>query len=158
MADFCTIMTVVPTGGIDLSSEGPLGCGPTDWCGVDFVFGFDDAVEPPPWLAVDEVETEVAELVAGADPLLAEGTPEALPPAAESELDAPPHAASSSIRDPSPVAAAQRLLRITSPIHRDGSRSPGPAISGLRASRYKAPPGRQAARPGNAAALSGLSC
>src|SRR5579871_1258638 len=108
MADFCTIMTVVPTGGIDLSSEGPLGCGPTDWCGVDFVFG--DAVEPPPWLDVDEVDTEVAELAAGADPLLAEGAPEALPPAAE--FDDPPHAASSRTRDPSPVAAAQRLLRI----------------------------------------------
>jgi hypothetical protein len=32
MADFCTMMTVVPTGGIDWSSL--LGCGPTEWWGV----------------------------------------------------------------------------------------------------------------------------
>src|SRR5579862_2929622 len=116
MADFCTIMTVVPTGGIDRSAAAPLGCGPTDLWGVAFAL----AVAPPPWLAVEAADTE--DVAAGADPLLAAGWPEA-PPATELEPDDPPHAASSSTSDPSPVAAAHPLLRITSPIHRDGPRS-----------------------------------
>ena len=36
MADFCTIMTVVPTGGMDWSP--PLGSGATDLCGLAFFF------------------------------------------------------------------------------------------------------------------------
>jgi hypothetical protein len=112
MADFCTIMTVVPTGGIDRSSAGPLGCGPTDLCGVAFAVAV--AVEPPPWLDVDAAVADDAS-GAGADPLLDEGWLEA-PPAAVVGLDDPPHAASSSTSDPSPVAAAHPLLRITSPI------------------------------------------
>src|SRR5437763_1773888 len=100
MADFCTIMTVVPTGGIDRSSAGPLGCGPTDLCGVAFAFAVDVAVAP--WLDVDASVADDA-AAAGADPLLAEGRPEA-PPAAEVVPDDPPHAASSSTSDPSPVA------------------------------------------------------
>src|SRR6185437_11432211 len=114
MADFCTMMTVVPTGGIDRSSAGPLGCGPTDLCGVAFAFAEEVAVEPVPWL---EVDTPVADDAAGAgaDPLLDDGRLEAPPPAAEVPDD-PPHAASSSTSDPSPVAAAHPLLRITSPI------------------------------------------
>ena len=82
--------------------------------GVAFAFAEDVGVEPVPWLDVD---TPVADDAAGAgaDPLLAEGKPEAPPPAAEVPDD-PPHAASSSTSDPSPVAAAHPLLRITSPI------------------------------------------
>jgi hypothetical protein len=115
MADFCTIMTVVPTGGIDRSSAGPLGCGPTDLCGVAFALAV--AVALLPWLDVDAADTEdVAEVAGADDPLLDEGRLEA-PPAAVVGLDDPPHAASSSISDPSPVAAAHPLLRITSPIH-----------------------------------------
>src|SRR5581483_8323639 len=114
MADFCTIMTVVPTGGIDRSSAAPLGCGPTDLCGLAFAFPVD--VEPPPWLDVEAAVSDDA-AGAGADPLLAAGWPEAPPPSAEVELpDDPPHAASSSTSDPSPVAAVHPLLRITSPI------------------------------------------
>src|SRR5690348_9286532 len=147
MADFCTMMTVVPTGGIDRSSEGPLGCGPTDLCGVAFAFAVEVAVEPPPWLDVDTPVADDA-AAAGADPLLAEGTPEA-PPAAEVVLlDDPPHAASSSTSDPSPVAAAHPLLRITSPI-------PYGWLARFRASRswprsepVQGVPGPSGARPG----------
>ncbi|MGD0239443.1 MAG: hypothetical protein ABSB59_03835 [Streptosporangiaceae bacterium] len=153
MADFCTIMTVVPTGGIDRSSAGPLGCGPTDLWGVAFAF----AVALLPWLDVDAADTEDAEEVAGADdPLLDEGRLEA-PPAAVVGLDDPPHAASSSTSDPSPVAAAHPLLRITSPIHAGWPAIPRASCSWPRASRYQAFPGRQPARPGNARAVSGLS-
>jgi hypothetical protein len=62
--------------------------------------------------------------VAGADAaLLATGVLDA--PAAVFEPDDPPHAASSSTSDPSPVAAANPLFRITSlQFTRDGS-SPG---------------------------------
>jgi hypothetical protein len=144
MADFCTIMTVVPTGGIDRSSAGPLGCGPTDLCGVAFAVAV--AVEPPPWLDVDAAVADDAS-GAGADPLLDEGWLEA-PPAAVVGLDDPPHAASSSTSDPSPVAAAHPLLRITSPIPRDGSRCSGPVVPGRGASRYKGFPGRQVPGPG----------
>jgi len=141
---------------MDCSSALLLGCGPTDLCGVAFAFAVD--VEPPPWLDVDAAVADDA-AGAGADPLLAEGRPEAPPPAAEVELpDDPPHAASSSTSDPSPVAAVHPLLRITSPISFGwlavslASRS-WPA----GASRYKAFPGRQDARPGNAGALRRLS-
>src|SRR5689334_22829503 len=148
MADFCTMMTVVPTGGIDRSSEGPLGCGPTDLCGVAFAFAVEVAVAPPPGLDVDIPVADDA-AGAGADPLLDEGKLEAPPPAAEVEPPGdPPHAASSSTKDPSPVAAAHPLLRITSPNSRDGSRCSGPAVPGRRASRYKVFPGRQVPGPG----------
>jgi len=105
----------VPTGGIDWSLL--LGCGPTEWWGVADAF----AVAPPPlWLAVDAAETDDAGAAGADDALLVEGWPEAAP-AAEFELEDPPHAASSSTSDPSPVAAAHPLLRITSPIRRNGS-------------------------------------
>ena len=132
MADFCTIMTVVPCGGIDWSPPPLLGCGPTEWWGVALAF----AVEPPPpWLDVDAADTDVAAGAGADDALLAEGWPEAAP-AAELGLDAPPHAASSSISEPSPLAAAHPVLRITSPIRRDGSWSPGPVVPGPGPSRY----------------------
>src|SRR5690242_16059080 len=151
MADFCTMITVVPTGGIDRSSAGPLGCGPTDLCGVAFAFAEDVGVEPVPWLDVD---TPVADDAAGAgaDPLLDDGRLEAPPPAAEVPDD-PPHAASSSTSDPSPVAAAHPLLRITSPISFGW-------LAVFRASRswpqsepVRGVPGPSGARPGNAGAL-----
>jgi hypothetical protein len=108
-------MTVVPIGGIDRSSEGPLGCGPTDLCGVAFAFALDlaVAVDPAFWPDVEAADTE--DVAAGADPLLTAGWPEAAP-ATELELDDPPHAASSRASEPIPAAAANPLLRITSPI------------------------------------------
>jgi len=102
-------MTVVPIGGMD---EMPaLGCGPAVWCGVA------DPGEPgddPPFL--------VAVLAADTDDAGAAGPDDPLPlwtelepaPVAPVGLDDPPHAASSSTSDPSPVAAAHPLLRITS--------------------------------------------
>ena len=151
------MMTVVPTGGIDRSSEGPLGCGPTDLCGVALAFAEEVAVEPPPGLDVDTPVADDA-AAAGADPLLAEGKLEAPPPAAEVELlDDPPHAASSSTSDPSPVAAAHPLLRITSPISFGW-------LAVFRASRswpqsepVQGVPGPSGARPGNTGALRRLS-
>src|SRR5947209_944611 len=113
-------MTVVPTGGIDRSSEGPLGCGPTDLCGVAlalaFAFALAVAVDPALWLDVEAADTE--DVAPRADPLLTAGWPEAAP-ATELEPDEPPHAASSRASEPIPAAAANPLLRITSPIHRD---------------------------------------
>src|SRR6266581_4641077 len=105
MADFCTIMTVVPIAGMDWSP--PLGSGATDLWGLAF--------------AVDPLLVAVAAAVAddaGADdgtaapddPLLASGALDGEPAA---EFDAPPHAASSSTSDPMPAAAAHPLLRIT---------------------------------------------
>src|SRR5512135_1567665 len=139
MADFCTIMTVVPCGGMDCSPALLLGCGPTDLCGVAPAFAVE--VEPPPWLDVDAAVADEA-AGAGADPLLDEGWPEAPPPAAEVELlEDPPHAASSSTSDPSPVAAAHPLLRITSPISFGWLAVSLASHSWPRASRYKALPG-----------------
>jgi hypothetical protein len=104
MADFCTIMTVVPTGGIDWSLL--LGSGPTDLWGLALA----DAVDPALLVAVP---TAVADDAGAApdEPLLASGSLDA-EPAAEFDPDEPPHAASSSTSDPIPVAAAHPLLRI----------------------------------------------
>src|SRR5438034_10126368 len=103
MADFCTIMTVVPIGGIDWSL---LGSGATEW------WAFADAVDPAVLVAVAAaVADDAAEVAAGPEPLLARGALEP-EPAAVFEPGDPPHAASSSTSDPSPVAAAHPLLRI----------------------------------------------
>src|ERR1700684_3556163 len=102
MEDFCTTMTVVPTGG---KTTAPLrGCVPAVWPG----FGLGDEL-PPAFVVADP---EVA--CAGAlDPAtVAWAVLEAVPEAEFDELDDPPHAASSSTSDPSPVAAAHPLLRI----------------------------------------------
>src|SRR5215472_7156926 len=102
-------MTVVPTGGIDWSAL--LGSGATEWWGVA------DAVAPPAVLvAVAAAVADDAPVVGAAEPdepLLATDALDG-EPAAVFEPDAPPHAASSSTSDPSPVAAAHPLLRITS--------------------------------------------
>src|SRR5690242_17756914 len=105
MADFCTIMTVVPTGGMDWSP--PLGSGATDLWGLAFFF----------LALLVAVATAVAD-DAGADDgtvpdaaLLACGALDP-DPAAEFAPE-PPHAASSSTSDPMPAAAANPLLRIT---------------------------------------------
>jgi hypothetical protein len=91
MEDFCTIMTVVPTGG---KLTAPLlGSGPAVW----------------PALA-DEVP--LALVVACADTLDPATVAWSVLEAELDELDDPPHAASSSTSDPSPVAAAHPLLRI----------------------------------------------
>ena len=107
MADFCTIMTVVPTAGMDWSP--PLGSGATDLWGLAFFFG-------PLLVAVAAAVADDAGADDGTaapdDPLLASGALDA-EPAAEFELDDPPHAASSSTSDPMPAAAAHPLLRIT---------------------------------------------
>src|SRR6516164_1690501 len=119
MADFCTIMTVVPTGGIDWSP--PLGSGATDLCALADAEPLADFVAVAAAVA-DDAAVEVG--VAGPDAALL--PPAALDgePAAVFEPD-PPHAASSSTSDPSPVAAANPLLRITSlQFARDGP-SPG---------------------------------
>jgi hypothetical protein len=104
MVVFCTIMTVVPTAGMDWSP--PLGSGATDLWGLAFFL----------WLLV-AVAAAVAD-DAGADDgtvpdaaLLARGALDA-EPAAEFEPD-PPHAASSSTSDPMPAAAAHPLLSIS---------------------------------------------
>jgi hypothetical protein len=105
MADFCTIMTVVPTGGMDWSP--PLGSGATDLWGLAFFF-----------LALLVAVAAAVADDAGADDgtvpdaaLLASGALDA-DPAAEFAPE-PPHAASSSTSDPMPAAAANPLLRIT---------------------------------------------
>lgn len=90
MADFCTTMTVVPTGG---KLTAPLlGCGPP------VVPALGDAL-PPVFVAcavaLDPATVAWSVLEAEFD-----------------ELDDPPHAASSSTSDPSPVAAANPLLRM----------------------------------------------
>src|SRR6185437_13679616 len=101
MADFCTIMTVVPTAGMDWSP--PLGSGATDLWGLAFAF--------------DPLSVAVAADDAGADDgtvpdaaLLASGALDGEPAA---EFGDHPHAASSSTSDPMPAAAAHPLLRIT---------------------------------------------
>jgi len=105
MADFCTIMTVVPAGGIDWSLL--LGSGPTDLWGLACFFD-------PLLVAVAAAVADDAGADDGTVPdaaLLASGAPDA-EPAAEFAPD-PPHAASSSTSDPMPAAAAHPLLRIT---------------------------------------------
>jgi len=108
MADFCTIMTVVPTGGMDWSP--PLGSGATDLCGLALW----DADDPAFLVAVAAAVADDAGADDGTVPdaaLLASGPLDA-DPAAEFEPE-PPHAASSSTSDPMPAAAANPLLRIT---------------------------------------------
>src|ERR1035438_4612724 len=101
MLDFCTISTVVPTGGNDTAPL--LGCGPALLWG----FALDVGVEPPPAVLVAEADE------AALDPAtVAWAVPVAAPAAEVDELDDPPHADSSSTSDPSPVAAAHPLLRI----------------------------------------------
>jgi hypothetical protein len=128
MADFCTIMTVVPTAGMDWSP--PLGSGATDLRGLAFLD--DDA--PAFLVAVAAAVADEAGADDGAVPdaaLLAWGALDA-DPAAEFEPGEPPHAASRSTSDPIPVAAAHPLLRIISPIRKDGTKrsravmTPGP--------------------------------
>jgi hypothetical protein len=128
MADFCTIMTVVPTAGMDWSP--PLGSGATDLRGLAFL---DDGA-PAFLVAVAAAVADEAGADDGAVPdaaLLAWGALDA-DPAAEFEPGEPPHAASSSTSDPIPVAAAHPLLRIISPIRKDGTKrsravmTPGP--------------------------------
>jgi hypothetical protein len=104
MAVFCTIMTVVPTAGMDWSP--PLGSGATDLWGLAFAFD-------PLFVATAVADDAGADdgTAAPDDPLLARGAPDA-ESAAEFEPD-PPHAASSSTSDPMPAAAAHPLLSIT---------------------------------------------
>src|SRR5580698_4591718 len=86
MADFCTTMTVVPTGG--KLTPPLLGCGPAVWPALPaFVVAGAVALDPAT-VAWSVLEAEF------------------------DELDEPPHAASSSTSDPSPVAAANPLLRM----------------------------------------------
>src|SRR5947209_9455279 len=146
-------MTVVPTGGIDRSSEGPLGCGPTDLCGVALAFALALAVDPGLWLDVEAADTEDGP--AGVDPLLTAGWPEAAP-ATELELDDPPHAASSRASEPIPAAAANPLLRITSPISQgwlavSGQPFLGPGRAVTERSRAVRPPGPGTLEPSGSA-------
>src|SRR6185437_12720908 len=104
MADFCTIMTVVPTAGMDWSP--PLGSGATDLCGLAFFLALLVAVAAA---VADDAGADDGTVPDAA--LLASGALDA-DPAAEFEPE-PPHAASSSISDPMPAAAANPLLRIT---------------------------------------------
>src|SRR6185437_14135944 len=104
MADFCTIMTVVPTAGMDWSP--PLGSGATDLWGLAFAFD-------PLLVAVAAAVADDAGADDGTVPdaaLLASGALDGEPAA---EFGDPPHAASSSTSDPMPAAAAHPLLRIT---------------------------------------------
>src|SRR5215470_5915339 len=103
MADFCTIMTVVPTAGMDWLP--PLGSGATDLCGLAFFLAFLVAVAAA---VADDAGADDGTVPDAA--LLASGAPDA-EPAAEFAPD-PPHAASSSTSDPMPAAAAHPLLRI----------------------------------------------
>ena len=105
MADFCTIMTVVPTAGMDWSP--PLGSGATDLWGLAFFF--DPLLVAVATAVADDAGADDG--TAAPDPLLARGALDA-EPAAEFAPD-PPHAASSSTSDPMPAAAANPLLRIT---------------------------------------------
>src|SRR5690348_7043177 len=140
MADFCTIMTVVPTGGIDWSAL--LGSGATEW------WAFADEDDPAVLVAVAAaVADDAAEVAAGPEPLLAAGAPEP-EPAAVFEPDDPPHAASSSTSDPSPVAAAHPLLRIRVSNFARMARSPGTRSGLPGASRVLNAPGRPVAGPG----------
>ena len=109
MADFCTIMTVVPTAGIDWSP--PLGSGATDLWGLAFV----DAVDPALLVAVAAAVADDAGAVDGTPHPTSRCSPAARStrnPPPSSTPDEPPHAASSSTSDPIPVAAAHPLLRI----------------------------------------------
>src|SRR5580658_7291677 len=86
MEDFCTIMTVVPTGG---KLTAPLlGCGPPPALGDALPVAACAVALDPATVAWSVLEAEF------------------------DELDDPPHAASSSTSDPSPVAAAHPLLRM----------------------------------------------
>jgi hypothetical protein len=105
MADFCTIMTVVPTGGMDWSP--PLGSGATDLWGLAFFLALLVAVAAA---VADDAGADDGS-AAPDDPLLASGALDG-EPAAVFELDDPPHAASSSTSDPMPADAANPLLRI----------------------------------------------
>jgi hypothetical protein len=90
MEDFCTIMTVVPTGG---KLTAPLlGCGPVV---PDLGDAFPPVLVVACAVALDPATVAWSVLEAEFD-----------------ELDEPPHAASSSTSDPSPVAAANPLLRM----------------------------------------------
>jgi len=142
-------MTVVPIGGMD---EMPaLGCGPAVWCGV--ADPGEPGDDPPPFL--------VAVLAADTDDAGAAGPDDPLPvwtelepaPVAPVGLDDPPHAASSSTSDPSPVAAAHPLLRITSLHFARMTRSQGSPFQArvpLGRGGNKTLPGRRRYRPGNA--------
>jgi hypothetical protein len=137
MADFCTIMTVVPTAGIDWSP--PLGSGATDLWGLALA----DAVDPALLVAVPTAVADDAGAVDGTapdEPLLASG---ALDP------DEPPHAASSSTSDPIPVAAVHPLLRIRVS-HSQGWPGPAEPVRTPGRAGYKTHPGRHAVRPGSA--------
>jgi hypothetical protein len=130
MADFCTIMTGVPTAGIDWSP--PLGSGATDLWGLALA----DAVDPAFLVAVPTAVAVDAGAVDGTapdEPLLASGPLDA-EPAAEFDPDEPPHAASSSTSDPIPVAAAHPLLRIRVS-HSQGWPGPGEPRQDAWASR-----------------------
>src|SRR5260370_13036334 len=144
MGECCTIMTVVPIGGMD---EMPaLGCGPAVWCGDEV------GDDPPPFLvAVLAADTDDAGAAGPDDPLPLETELEPAP-VAPVGLDDPPHAASSSTSDPSPVAAAHPLLRITSSPSRKDDSLPGEARprpgSRRRRGGNKTLPGRRGDRPG----------
>src|SRR5580658_1604464 len=90
MEDFCTTMTVVPAGG--KLTPPLLGCGPA------VLPAFGDAL--PAFVVACAVALDPATVAWSV--LEAEFD----------ELDEPPHAASSSTSDPSPVAAANPLLRM----------------------------------------------
>jgi hypothetical protein len=110
MADFCTVMTVVPAG---RNVTVPLlGCGPAVWTD----FGRDDDFAPAVFLADADAEACAAVL----DPAtVAWVVVDAVPEADFDEVDEPPHAASSSTSDPSPVAVAHPLLRMTPLFHKN---------------------------------------
>jgi hypothetical protein len=105
MAVFCTIMTVVPTAGMDWSP--PLGSGATDLWGL--AFAFDPLLVAVATAVADDAGADDG-TAAPDDPLLARGALDA-EPAAEFAPD-PPHAASSNTSDPMPAAAAHPLLSI----------------------------------------------
>jgi hypothetical protein len=105
MEVFCTIMTVVPTAGMDWSP--PLGSGATDLWGLAFFF--DPLLVAVAAAVADDAGADDG-TTAPDDPLLASGALDGEPAA---EFDDPPHAASSSTSDPMPAAAVHPLLRIT---------------------------------------------
>jgi len=99
-------------------------------------------------VAVAAAVADDAAVVGPDEPLLATDALDG-EPAAVFEPDAPPHAASSSTSDPSPVAAAHPLLRITS-LQFTGMARPRGARQGSRGSRKLDAPGPSGRRPGNA--------
>lgn len=110
---------VVPTGGNDTAPL--LGCGPAVWPGS----GRGDEFAPAVFLADADLAFADLACAAALDPAAVAWVVVDAVTEAEfdefDELDDPPHAASSSTVDPSPVAAAHPLLRITPHFHKNDS-------------------------------------